>query len=325
MRGPLTAVTLALALVATGCGSAETPEPTPASTPTPTSTSRTAAAPTRTTASVPSTPTTSGSPSTPATSNVPAPTTPPRPTTTRPRTTTTTAPRPTTTPPRTTTTTPPKTTTTAPTCDLGALAGKDLERLSTTKKVVALTFDAGSSDKGAQSILGTLSGKGVPATFFLTGRFTQSYPSLARQIAAGYPVGNHTQTHPDLTTLSRTQVVDEIRAARATIKTQTGAETRPLFRFPFGARNTTTIGLVNDECYVAYRWTTDTLGWKGTDGGMSADKVYQRVMSDLQPGQIVLMHIGANPRDGTTLDADALPRIIDGIRAQGYTFVTLPR
>jgi len=43
----------------------------------------------------------------------------------------------------------------------------------------------------------------------------------------------------------------------------------------------------------------------------------------LQPGEIVLMHLGANPTDRTTLDAAALPTIIDRIRAQGYTFVTL--
>ncbi|MFN2319974.1 MAG: polysaccharide deacetylase family protein, partial [Dermatophilaceae bacterium] len=151
------------------------------------------------------------------------------------------------------------------------------------------------------------------------------YPSMSREIARKYPVGNHTQTHPYLTTLSRTAVVDEIRKGRATILAQTGAETRPLFRFPFGARNTETISLVNQECYVAYRWTVDTLGWKGTSGGMTADLVYKRVMDTLQPGQIVLMHIGANPTDGTTLDADALTRMIDGIRAAGYTFVTLPR
>lgn len=201
----------------------------------------------------------------------------------------------------------------------------DVERLSTSQKVVALTFDGGGSDAGGRAILDTLSAKGAPATFFFTGDFTLDYPSLAREIARTYPVGNHTQTHPDLTTLTRTQVVDEIRAARTTILAQTGVETRPLFRFPFGARDTETITLVNEECYVAYRWTTDTLGWKGTSGGITADIVYQRVMNDLQPGQIVLMHIGANPKDGTTLDAAALPRIIDGIRARGYTLVTLPR
>jgi len=43
----------------------------------------------------------------------------------------------------------------------------------------------------------------------------------------------------------------------------------------------------------------------------------------LRPGAIVLMHIGSNPDDGTTLDADALPGTIDRMRAAGYSFVTM--
>jgi len=49
-----------------------------------------------------------------------------------------------------------------------------------------------------------------------------------------------------------------------------------------------------------------------------------RAIDHLQPGEIILMHVGANPADHSTLDADALPRIIDAIRAHGYQFVTLP-
>jgi peptidoglycan/xylan/chitin deacetylase (PgdA/CDA1 family) len=67
----------------------------------------------------------------------------------------------------------------------------------------------------------------------------------------------------------------------------------------------------------------DTLGWKGTSGGSSVQAVADRVQAGLQPGEIVLMHIGSNPDDGTTLDADALPRIIDRTAAAGYGFTTL--
>jgi peptidoglycan/xylan/chitin deacetylase (PgdA/CDA1 family) len=67
----------------------------------------------------------------------------------------------------------------------------------------------------------------------------------------------------------------------------------------------------------------DTLGWQGTSGGITAGIVLQRVLDTLTPGQIVLMHLGAHPTDGSTLDADALPQIIDELRARGYSFVTL--
>jgi peptidoglycan/xylan/chitin deacetylase (PgdA/CDA1 family) len=74
---------------------------------------------------------------------------------------------------------------------------------------------------------------------------------------------------------------------------------------------------------VPVRWTVDSLGWQGTSGGQTTQRVVNRVLAAAQPGAIVLLHIGSNPDDGTTLDAAALPQIIDGLRAQGYRFVTL--
>ena len=204
-----------------------------------------------------------------------------------------------------------------------ALRGLDVERIPGTRKVIALTFDAGGASDGGERILATLAAENVPATFFLTGNFVQQNPGLSRRIAAAYPVGNHTQTHPDLTTLSDAAVRSELDRARAAIIAATGQDPRPYFRFPFGEVDRRTITIVNDACYVPFRWTIDTLGWQGTSGGMSADKVYQRVVDRASAGGIVLMHIGSNPTDRTTLDADALPRIIAELRARGYVFVTL--
>lgn len=203
-----------------------------------------------------------------------------------------------------------------------SLLGKDLERIPTTRKVVALTFDAGASNAGVASILATLAKEGVPATFFLTGDFVDDYPSSARAMAR-YPVGNHTYHHPDLTTLTDSQGRTEIRGAASRVASVTGQNPRPYFRFPYGARDSRTIRLANTECYVPFRWTVDTLGWKGTSGGQSVSTVVGRVLAAATPGEIVLMHVGANPDDGSTLDAAALPQVISGLRAKGYSFVTL--
>lgn len=80
---------------------------------------------------------------------------------------------------------------------------------------------------------------------------------------------------------------------------------------------------MNARGYLPVRWTVDTLGWKGTSGGVTAQIVADRALAGLQPGEIVLMHIGSNPDDGTTLDADALPHLINRIRQAGYGFTTL--
>lgn len=201
-------------------------------------------------------------------------------------------------------------------------AGKDLSALPTTRKVVALTFDAGANADAVTRILATLKAKGVPGTFFLTGEFARSYPAQSRAMAA-YPIGNHTMTHPDLTKLTRAQVVNEIRAGADAIRQVVGRTPGPYFRFPYGAVDKTRIGIVNDECYGSFRWTVDTLGWKGTSSGITAASVVQRVRAAAQPGMIVLMHVGSHPTDHSTLDADALPTVIDQLRAAGYGFVTL--
>lgn len=205
-----------------------------------------------------------------------------------------------------------------------ALAGQDITVLPTSRKVVALTFDAGANADAVPSILQTLASTCTPATFFLTGAWSRDFPVQARQISQRYPVGNHTDSHPDLTTLTDAQVRSQVTTAAAEVRAATAYDTRPLFRFPFGARNARTIGIVNDLGYVGVRWTVDTLGWQGTSGGQSVQTVVNRVINGARNGEIVLMHVGSNPDDGSTLDAAALPTIISELTARGYGFVTLP-
>jgi peptidoglycan/xylan/chitin deacetylase (PgdA/CDA1 family) len=203
------------------------------------------------------------------------------------------------------------------------LVGRIPERLPTNRRVVALTFDAGADDAGAPKILPELARAGVTATFFMTGRWARLYPHWARRIAARYPIGNHTFDHRDLSSLSLEAVRSELLMAQAAIQRATGRRPIPLFRFPYGSSDASTLALVNHLGYTALGWTVDTLGWEGTSMGESLASVTSRALEHLQPGEIILMHVGANPNDHSTLDADALPGIIRAIRARGYQFVTL--
>lgn len=206
----------------------------------------------------------------------------------------------------------------------GRLAGTDWTYIPTSRHVVALTFDAGANADAVAPILATLQREHVPATFFLTGAFTRDYPDAARAIAAaGFRIGDHTITHPHLTQLTDAAARHEILGGARQIAAVTGANPAPLFRFPFGDTSTHAIALANQLGYVPVRWTVDTLGWEGKAGHISAAVVVSRVLAALRPGEIVLMHVGANPDDRTTFDADALPRIITGLRARGYSFVTM--
>ena len=204
-----------------------------------------------------------------------------------------------------------------------ALAGLDVEVIPGAGAVVALTFDAGANSAGLPSILKTLAAKGVRGTFFLTGNWAAANPAgVAAIVAGGHRLGNHSMTHPGFTGLSDAAIGQQLSAAQQAIRAG-GGDPRPLFRFPLGERDARTIATVNAYGYLPVRWTVDTLGWKGSSGGITAQIVADRVLARLQPGEIVLMHIGSNPDDGTTLDADALPGMIERIRQAGYGFTTL--
>ncbi|MEV1145416.1 polysaccharide deacetylase family protein [Micromonospora sp. NPDC049799] len=204
------------------------------------------------------------------------------------------------------------------------LLGKDIDVIPTSQPIVALTFDAGSNADGLPAILRTLVSEKVRATFFLTGSFADRHPDAVRSIvAAGHRLGNHTATHPYATRLTDAALRVEVATGQRQVLAAGGTDTRPLFRFPYGDRDARTIAAVNGAGYVAVRWTVDTLGWKGTDAGITVPQIVSRVVAAARPGEIVLMHIGSHPEDRSTLDAEALPAVIDQLRSRGYRFVTL--
>jgi len=203
------------------------------------------------------------------------------------------------------------------------LGGRVWNVIPVRAKVVALTFDAGANADGVASILSTLSQDKVPASFFLTGNFTSSFTAQAKAMAVAGRVGDHSVSHPYFTQLTDAQIRQQVLGAQQTIKTVTGTDPAPWFRFPYGDYNAHTVSVVNATGFVPVGWTVDTLGWEGTSGGITTAKIVSRVLGSLRPGEIVLMHCGSNPTDHSTLDADALPSVISQLRARGYSFVTL--
>jgi peptidoglycan/xylan/chitin deacetylase (PgdA/CDA1 family) len=208
------------------------------------------------------------------------------------------------------------------------LGGQNWTAIPTNAKVVALTFDAGANADGVSSILGTLAQYHATATFMLTGNFVRDYPAQSKAIAtAGYRIGDHSVSHPYpgfvKAKLTDAQMRDQVLSAQNQIKSVTGADPWPWFRFPYGDYNAHAISVVNGTGFVPVGWTVDTLGWKGTSGGITAQTVLNRVLGSLRPGEIVLMHCGSNPDDHSTLDATALPAVIQALQARGYSSVTL--
>jgi peptidoglycan/xylan/chitin deacetylase (PgdA/CDA1 family) len=203
-------------------------------------------------------------------------------------------------------------------------AQPEVERLPTRAKVVALTFDGGADAGGAATIVRTLQRRHVPATFFVTGMWARRYPRLARTIGARFDVGDHTYDHAAQTGLSDGDVRRDVARGDYWIRALTRREPRPLFRFPYGDRDSRTLGIVHALGYVSIRWSIDTWGWMGTSGGQSVATVVRRVAERLEPGAILMMHLGAG-KDGSMLDARALPQVLSLVERRGHRFVALRR
>ncbi len=205
-------------------------------------------------------------------------------------------------------------------CDSPAL---EVRRGNSTRQMVALTFDAGSDAGYTSQILQTLSDAGVKASFSLTGEWSEAHPDLVKAIAAGgHLLMNHSYDHPSFTglstgagPLSTQQRIDELDRADAVIRSITGQTTKPYFRPPYADLDGSVLcDIYADGYYYLVMWTVDTMGWNGA----SADEIVHTSLSRAKPGAIYIMHVGSQSQD-----AVALPRVIDGLRAQGYSFGTI--
>lgn len=205
-----------------------------------------------------------------------------------------------------------------------SLLGREIRRLPTSRRVVALTFNAAWDESGLDTVLAELRRRKAPATFFPTGRYAEARPAAVRAMAeAGHGLGNHSHSHPYFDDLDTRERAREVRAADAAIRSASGVEPLPFFRFPYGSTTEDAVADVNDLGYAVIEFTNDTKGYLGPDGGMTVDQAVARAVGSLGPGAVLQMHVGSSAGDGVVLDAQALPRIIDAAVEKGYSIVDL--
>ena len=182
---------------------------------------------------------------------------------------------------------------------------------------VALTFDDGYAGHITDDVLDVLGEYGVAATFFLNGEAIEDHPEQARRVVdEGHELANHSHTHRDFTGLSSEEIFQELQLTEDAALAATGQEISRLFRAPYGSFNQEVLNLVGEAGYAyTIQWTIDTLDWQGP----SPETIYDRVISDVEPGAIVLLHVNHEAVN----TAAALPGIIEELTAQGYEFVTV--
>jgi peptidoglycan/xylan/chitin deacetylase (PgdA/CDA1 family) len=208
------------------------------------------------------------------------------------------------------------TTSPPPTSPPGGTKASVVTRIATDAKVVALTFDAGSDRGFAAEILDTLATHGIKASFGMTGKWAESNPDLLlRMVNEGHTLINHTYDHPHMETLGTEQRVSQLALAEEIIRESTGTTTKPYFRPPYGSYNNQ---VLIDVASAGYRysvmWTVDCLGWKG----LPPSEVAARCRNALEPGAILLMHVGAASTDYAALD-----EILADIDRSGYRYATI--
>lgn len=182
--------------------------------------------------------------------------------------------------------------------------------------VVALTFDDGPDPVYTPQILSVLQSEGAVATFFVLGKRAQHYPELVQQeLAMGNVIGNHSYSHPDLGRSSQGVIEQELLSTEAVISQITGHNTK-WFRPPKGSVSSLLVSTVAAKGYRMVLWDVDPWDWSRP----SPEAIYQRVVTKVKPGAVILLHDGGGDRSQTV---SALPMIIDLLRSQGYYFVTL--
>ena len=186
--------------------------------------------------------------------------------------------------------------------------------------VVALTFDDGPTPYYSPGIISYLEQTHTPATFFVLGQYAQAYPWLVqREAADGFTIGIHTWNHPDMVSLTPSQRAWQLAATAQQLHTDLGANACLwLWRPPYGSYNSTIVAQAGTFGLTTIMWNDDPADWS-QPGTMT---IVNRVLANVQPGSIILLHDGPAGRAQTLA---ALPYILAGLHQRGLTPVSLPQ
>ncbi len=187
---------------------------------------------------------------------------------------------------------------------------------------VYLTFDCGyeytatdangSRYRVTERILDVLKEKNVKAVFFVTMPYVKDQPDLVqRMIDEGHAVGNHTNHHPVMPTLTIDEMVSEVMSLHEYVKEHFGYEMH-LFRFPTGEYSVRALAVLQHLGYKDVHWSFAYGDYTPSDQP-SLEKGYQTVTERHHSGAIYLLHAVSETNAAILGDA------IDFFRAQGYS------
>jgi len=186
---------------------------------------------------------------------------------------------------------------------------------------IALTFDACSTrdlSKYDERVTAELVATKTPATIFLGGSWAKEESGHVRELASNplFELGNHSYTHPHMALIAdEKRLRRELERTQAEIHALTGVTPR-LFRPPYGEYNDRVVRVAAELGLTTVEYD---LASGDPDTHATKERLVEWVLRKAQPGSIVVMHI--NHRKFHT--SEALPGIIQGLRARGYELVTV--
>lgn len=191
-------------------------------------------------------------------------------------------------------------------------------------KAIALTFDDGPDPEYTAAILDILAAYEVPASFFATGAQMMRHPGMVERIVAeGHEVGSHTYSHTNISSMSPEMLRFDLNATQRVFESITGRSLL-LFRAPYAvdanpqvAAEIAPIATVSELGYLTVNMNIDPKDWWAPN----AERIHATTLRQVEAGlgNIVLLHDAGGNRSQTV---EALPRIIEDLRARGYRFVT---
>ena len=197
--------------------------------------------------------------------------------------------------------------------------GPVLTRFETSRPEVWLTIDDGPTPDSIE-ILDILRRHDAKATFFVKGVLAARNADVVRRIAdAGHEIANHSHAHPSATfwCLPPGAIAREIETCNDAVESVTGR--RPTrFRAPVGMKNPFVHPILDRLGMPLVAWSAR--GFDGVDG-FDPRSVADRILADVTPGAIILMHQGVTGADGTPVSARCLDYVLSGLTDRGYSCV----
>jgi peptidoglycan-N-acetylglucosamine deacetylase len=200
--------------------------------------------------------------------------------------------------------------------------GRTLTHLPGPGQLVAITFDDGPNPRATPRILDVLRREQVLATFFVLGRHAERWPELVRRMAdEGHQLGNHGYWHRKLHRRGPAYVRGDLSRGTQAIERASGVRPRH-FRAPHGFRSPWVTSIARSLGQQTVGWSLGV--WDSARPGPK--EIARRALEGLRAGSILLLHDGDGyDAEGDRMQtAEALPMIIDGLRARGFQFTTLP-